>query len=46
VNDEEKSLVLLCVGKAKHAERLGPLELLAPPFLLREKVENKLQQRM
>jgi len=27
VNDEERSGVLLCVGKAKHAERLG-----LPPF--------------
>ena len=42
VNDEEKSWVLLCAGKAKHAERLGPLDLLAPPFASRQKVENKL----
>jgi len=41
VNDAERSRVLLCAGKAKHAERLGPLELLAPPFR-GEKVENKL----
>jgi len=46
VKDEEKSWVLLCAGKAKHAERLGPLELLAPPFVSRQKVENKLQQGM
>ena len=41
VKDEENSLVLLCAGKAKHAERLGPLHFLAPPFVSRQKVEKQ-----
>jgi len=40
VKDEENSWVLLCVAKAKHAERLGPLDLLAPLFR-GEKVEKQ-----
>jgi len=36
VNDEEKSWVLLCVGKAKHAERLG-LPLFGSTFCIKTK---------
>jgi len=45
VNDKEKSWVLLCAGKAKHAERLG-LPLFCSTFFGEKKVENKLLERM
>jgi hypothetical protein len=41
MNVLEKAACSLCVGRRNARSDQGSLELLAPPFLSREKVENR-----
>ena len=43
---DEEGVGCCCAGKAKHAERLGLLELFCSTFFGEKKVENKLLERM
>jgi hypothetical protein len=46
MHGEESSWVLQCVGRQNRRSHLGPLELLAPPFVSRQKVETQTSEKM